>query len=77
MKIVHDLLDRGFKIPYVNIKKIDVRSTKLLQARINADVHRFCVIALIIDFVSHIRVTELEVAAILKRGESLAKKGMA
>lgn len=52
MKIVHDLLDRGLEVPYVNIKDIDVRRSKLLQARLDTDTHRLDVIAVIIDFVS-------------------------
>jgi len=52
VKIVHDLLDGGLEIPYVNVKNVDVRRTKLLQARLDAKVQRLGVVAVIIDFVS-------------------------
>ena len=74
MKIVHDLLDGRLEIPYVSIQDIDVRRTELLQAGLDAEVQRLGIIAVIIDFVSDIRVTEFEVEAILKRVVKIESK---
>jgi len=74
VKIVHDLLDGRLEIPYVSIQDIDVRRTELLQAGLDAEVQRLGIIAVIIDFVSDIRVTEFEVEAILKRVVKIESK---
>lgn len=47
----------GNPIGYVNIKDIDVRHMKLLQARVDAKAERLGVIAMIIDFVGDIGVS--------------------
>jgi hypothetical protein len=74
VKIVHDLLDGRLEIPYMSIQDIDVRRTELLQAGLDAEVQRLGIIAVIIDFVSDIRVTEFEVEAILKRVVKIESK---
>jgi hypothetical protein len=74
VKIVHDLLDGRLEIPYVSIQDIDVRRTELLQAGLDAEMQRLGIIAVIIDFVSDIRVTEFEVEAILKRVVKIESK---
>jgi hypothetical protein len=51
MKAIHDLLDTGIIVPPVNIQDINVCCSQLLQAGVDAGVHRLDVVTSVIDLV--------------------------
>ena len=68
MKSVHDLLNRSFPVPPMDIQDVDIRRTKLFETGFNAHMYGLDVVSSIVNFGFDAGVTAFVIGRVLWGG---------